>query len=47
MARAEAECYDDDPGRLLRHAVGYAMEELRGRAPATEVLAAVAEEVAR
>ena len=47
VQRAEAECYDGDRGRLLRHAVGYAMEELRGRAPATEVLAAVAEELAR
>ena len=47
VARAAAECYDGDRGRLLRHAAGYAMEELRGRAPATQVLAAVAEEVAR
>jgi glutamyl-tRNA(Gln) amidotransferase subunit E len=47
VERARAECYDDDRGRLLRHATGYAMEELRGRAPALEVIAAVAGEAGR
>ena len=47
VAAARERAYDDDPGRLLRQAVGFAMEELRGRAPAADVAAAVAEELGR
>lgn len=35
---AEREAYDDDPGRVLRHAAGCAMRALRGRVPAAEVV---------
>jgi glutamyl-tRNA(Gln) amidotransferase subunit E len=38
---AESEAYDGDPGRLLRHATGRAMDPLRGRVAAVEVVAAV------
>ncbi len=38
---ARAEAYDDDCGRLRRIAVGRAMDALRGRVPAAEVVAAV------
>jgi glutamyl-tRNA(Gln) amidotransferase subunit E len=35
---AGTEAFDDDPGRLLRHATGRAMRALRGRVPAAEVV---------
>jgi Glu-tRNA(Gln) amidotransferase subunit E-like FAD-binding protein len=35
---AEREAFDDDPGRVLRHATGCAMRALRGRVPAAEVV---------
>ncbi|MFN8093487.1 MAG: Glu-tRNA(Gln) amidotransferase subunit GatE [Vicinamibacteria bacterium] len=38
---ARAEAYDGDRGRLRRLAVGRAMDALRGRVPAAEVVAAV------
>ncbi|MCG6921060.1 MAG: Glu-tRNA(Gln) amidotransferase subunit GatE [Acidobacteria bacterium] len=38
---AAAEVYDDDPGRLVRHATGRVMSELRGRVPARSVVEAV------
>jgi hypothetical protein len=38
---AEREAYDRDPGRILRHATGRAMDTLRGRVPASVVIAAV------
>jgi glutamyl-tRNA(Gln) amidotransferase subunit E len=41
MERAEAEAYDRDPGRVLRHATGKVMDTLRGRVPASVVLPAV------
>jgi len=41
LAAAAAEAYDGDRERLLRHATGRAMDALRGRVPAPEVLAAV------
>jgi glutamyl-tRNA(Gln) amidotransferase subunit E len=40
-AWAAGEAYDDDPGRIVRHATGRAMDALRGRIPAAEVVAAV------
>ncbi len=44
---ARSESYDGEPGRVLRHAVGGAMDELRGRLPAPEVITAVREELGR
>ena len=41
LESAEAESYDDDPGRRLRHATGRAADAWRGRVPAREVAAAV------
>ncbi len=41
MEKAEAEAYDHDPGRVLRHATGQVMDTLRGRVPASVVLPAV------
>jgi glutamyl-tRNA(Gln) amidotransferase subunit E len=38
---AQREAYDRDPGRLLRHATGRAMDALRGRVPARLVVEAV------
>ncbi len=43
LESAEAEAYDGDPGRRLRHATGRAADALRGRVPAREVTAAVRE----
>jgi glutamyl-tRNA(Gln) amidotransferase subunit E len=40
---ARASVYDDDPGRLARHAAGVAMARLRGRVPARTVLQALKE----
>jgi len=41
LEEAEAELFDDDPGRLARHAMGRVMSELRGRVPARVVAEAV------
>lgn len=41
VADAAREAYDGDPGRLLRHATGKAMDALRGRVPARAVIDAV------
>ena len=38
---AEKEAYDRDPGRILRHATGWAMRALRGRVPAAQVIGMV------
>jgi glutamyl-tRNA(Gln) amidotransferase subunit E len=38
---AEREAYDGDPGRVLRHATGRAMDALRGRVPARVVIEAL------
>jgi glutamyl-tRNA(Gln) amidotransferase subunit E len=39
--KAAAEAYDEDPGRVLRHATGEVMETLRGRVAASVVVPAV------
>jgi glutamyl-tRNA(Gln) amidotransferase subunit E len=41
MEKAEAEAYDHDHGRVLRHATGQVMDTLRGRVPASVVLPAL------
>ncbi|HUL78749.1 MAG TPA: Glu-tRNA(Gln) amidotransferase subunit GatE [Vicinamibacteria bacterium] len=41
MENAEAEAYDHDSGRVLRHATGKVMDALRGRVPASVVVPAV------
>jgi glutamyl-tRNA(Gln) amidotransferase subunit E len=41
MEAAEAEAYDGDPGRVLRHATGRVMDAVRGRVPASVVVPAV------
>jgi glutamyl-tRNA(Gln) amidotransferase subunit E len=41
IGSAESEAYDADPGRVLRHATGLAMNALRGHVPAAEVVAAL------
>jgi glutamyl-tRNA(Gln) amidotransferase subunit E len=41
LDEAAAQVYDDDPGRLIRHATGRVMRELRGRVPARTVVEAV------
>ena len=41
MEKAEAEAYDHDHGRVLRHATGQIMDTLRGRVPASVVVPAV------
>jgi glutamyl-tRNA(Gln) amidotransferase subunit E len=41
LDEAAAQTYDDEPGRLLRHATGRVMTELRGRVPARNVVEAV------
>jgi Glu-tRNA(Gln) amidotransferase subunit E-like FAD-binding protein len=41
LEEATARVYDDDPGRLVRHATGRVMNELRGRVPARAVVEAV------
>jgi len=38
---ARATVYDDDPGRLARHAAGMVMRRLRGRVPAATVMEAL------
>jgi glutamyl-tRNA(Gln) amidotransferase subunit E len=42
---ARATVYDDDPGRLARHAAGVVMARLRGRVPAPTVLQALQEKL--
>jgi glutamyl-tRNA(Gln) amidotransferase subunit E len=42
---ARATVYDDDPGRLARHAAGLVMSRLRGRVPARTVLQALMEKL--
>jgi Glu-tRNA(Gln) amidotransferase subunit E-like FAD-binding protein len=41
LDEAASEVYDEDPGRLVRHATGRVMTELRGRVPAGAVVEAV------
>jgi Glu-tRNA(Gln) amidotransferase subunit E-like FAD-binding protein len=41
LERAESEAYDDDAGRIARHAAGHAMRSLRGKVPGAEVVDAV------
>jgi Glu-tRNA(Gln) amidotransferase subunit E-like FAD-binding protein len=41
LKEAAAGVYDDDPGRLVRHATGRVMDELRGHVPARTVVEAV------
>ena len=43
LEEARGTVYDDDPGRLARHAAGVAMRRLRGRVPAQTVLEALRE----
>jgi len=41
LETAEREAYDANPARVLRHATGQVMDTLRGRVPASVVVAAV------
>ncbi len=43
LEEARGTVYDDDPGRLARHAAGVVMRRLRGRVPAPTVLEALKE----
>jgi hypothetical protein len=43
LKEARATVYDDDPGRLARHAAGVAMRRLLGHVPAQDVLEALRE----